>query len=112
MKPYCPEKGDVVWLDLNPQAGHEQAGRRPVFVLSPKEYNSKTGLAMVCPITNQVKNYSFEVLIPEGLKVKGVILSDHIKTLDWKVRNSSKLCRLPNYIFEEVKELILTILGE
>lgn len=112
MASYCPEKGEVVWLDLDPQAGHEQAGRRPVFVLSPKEYNSKTGLAMVCPVTNQIKNYPFEVLIPVGLKVKGAILSDHIKTLDWKARNSSKICRLPDSAFEQVKENIFAILGE
>lgn len=112
MAAYCPDKGDVIWLDFNPQAGHEQAGRRPAFVLTPKEYNSKTGLVMVCPITNQIKNYPFEVLVPEGQKIKGVILSDHIKTLDWKVRNSSKICKLPDSIFEQVKELIFAILGE
>ena len=112
MASYCPDKGEVIWLDLDPQAGHEQAGRRPVFVLSPKAYNSKTGLAMVCPITNQTKNYAFEVFVPEGFKVNGVILSDHIKTLDWKIRKSSKICRLPVSTFENVKENIFSLIGD
>jgi mRNA interferase MazF len=75
-KPYIPDRSDVVWLTLNPQAGHEQAGRRPVITLSPAAYNGKVGLGVFCPITNQVKGYPFEVLIPAGLAVSGVILSD------------------------------------
>lgn len=77
---YIPQRGDVVWIDLNPQAGHEQAGRRPAVVLSPMAYNSKTGLALFCPITNQEKNYPFEVPIPAGLPVSGVILADQVKS--------------------------------
>ena len=73
---YIPERGDAVWITLNPQAGHEQTGRRPAVVLSPSAYNKKVGLAILCPITNQVKGYPFEIALPEGLKVTGVILSD------------------------------------
>ena len=73
---YVPNRGDVVWVTLNPQAGHEQAGRQPALVLSPATYNSKVGLAILCPITSQIKGYPFEVLIPAGLKISGAILSD------------------------------------
>jgi mRNA interferase MazF len=85
---YVPERGDVVWITFNPQAGHEQAGYRPAVVLSPKTYNGKVGLALLCPITSQIKGYPFEVEVPEGLSVNGVILSDQVKSLDWKARNA------------------------
>ncbi len=78
----------MIWITLNPQAGHEQAGRRPALVLSPETYNGKTGLAILCPVTNQIKGYPFEVLIPAGLPVAGAILSDQVKTLDWRARNA------------------------
>lgn len=100
---YTPDRCDVVWIDLNPSAGHEQAGRRPAFVISPKQYNSKVGLAIFCPITSQPKNYPFEVNIPEGLKISGVILADQIKNLDWKIRDVKFICKLSSEIFEEVK---------
>ena len=107
---YVPERGDVVWITFNPQAGHEQAGRRPAVVLSPKSYNGKVGLALLCPITGQVKSYPFEVAIPEGLPVNGVILSDQVKSLDWKVRNAEKACSLPEdsmkKVLQRVKALI------
>jgi mRNA interferase MazF len=92
---YVPERGDVVWITLNPQAGHEQAGRRPAVVLSPSEYNGKVGLALLCPVTNQVKGYPFEVLIPAGLAVTGAILADQVKSLDWRAREAELACRLP-----------------
>jgi len=82
---YIPERGDIVWLDFNPQKGHEQAGHRPAFVISPKAYNEKTGLAIVCPITSKIKGYPFEVKVDR--KISGVILSDQIKSLDFKARN-------------------------
>lgn len=86
---YIPERGDIVWLDFNPQAGHEQRGRRPAIVISPKSYNNKTHLALFCPITNQQKGYPFEVELKTGKnKVSGVILSDQIKSLDWNRRNA------------------------
>ena len=107
---YIPERGDVVWLDFDPQAGHEQAGRRLAIVLSPSSYNRRIGLAIVCPITNQVKGYPFEVLIPQGLKVKGVILSDQARYLDWKARNSSSLTKLPTVVVDEVLKKLKTLL--
>ena len=90
---FVPDRGDVVWISLNPQAGHEQAGRRPALVLSPATYNAKVGLALFCPITNQVKGYPFEVIVPTGSAVKGAILTDQVKSLDWKVRRAELIGR-------------------
>ena len=108
---YVPKCGDVVWLTLNPQAGHEQTGRRPALVLSPESYNGKTGLAMFCPITNQIKGYPFEVLIPEGLPVAGAILSDQVKSLDWRARNAELICTLPGETVSEVLQKLGTLLS-
>ncbi|MBI3359754.1 MAG: endoribonuclease MazF [Chloroflexi bacterium] len=107
---YVPERGDVVWITLNPQAGHEQAGRRPALVLSPAAYNGKVGLAVLCPTTNQVKGYPFEVLIPEGQPVTGVILADQVKCLDWRVRKAELLSKLPAETVLEVLGKLLTLL--
>ncbi len=79
---YVPDCGDAIWLTFSPQTGHEQAGRRPALVLSPGVYNSKVGLAILCPVTDQAKGYPFEVRIPDGLEVAGVILADQVKSLD------------------------------
>lgn len=94
-KPYCPDRGDVVWLTFTPQVGHEQARHRPALVLSPGPYNRKVGLALLCPITSQAKGYPFEVGLPAGLKISGVVLSDQIKSLDWRARQSAFCCRVP-----------------
>ena len=91
---YVPDRGDIIWINFNPQSGHEQAGRRPALVISPIAYNQKIGMALLCPITNQIKDYPFEVIIPSGYKVIGVILSDQIKCLDWKVRETEYVCKL------------------
>lgn len=91
---YVPSRGDVVWLTLDPQAGHEQAGRRPALVVSPAEYNRKVGLALFCPVTSKVKGYPFEVAIPEGQPARGVVLSDQVKSLDWRARRAEILCHL------------------
>lgn len=99
---YFPDRGDVVWLQFNPQAGHEQAGKRPALVLSPREYNQKTGLALFCPITSKVKGYPFEVKLPEELLVEGVILADQIKNLDWISRSAQFACKIPVEIIQEV----------
>lgn len=107
---YFPERGDAVWLNLSPQSGREQSGRRPVLIVSPLVYNKKVGLALVCPITNQAKGYAFEVEIPENLKVKGVILSDHIKSADWKTRNIEFICKVPKDVVEDVIEKLDTLL--
>ncbi len=101
MKAWVPQRGDAVWIDLQPQAGHEQRGRRPALVLSPSAYNAKVGLALLCPITSQVKGYPFEVLIPPGLPVAGAILSDQVKSLDWRARNAKLLCCLPGAVVDE-----------
>ena len=108
---YIPKCGDIVWITLNPQAGHEQAGRRPALVLSPTSYNDKTGLVILCPITSIVKGYPFEVLLPEGLPVSGAILSDQVKSLDWRIRNAELLCALPAGIISEVLLKLNTLLS-
>ena len=89
---YVPERGDAIWINLQPQAGHEQAGRRPAVVLSPSVYNGRVGLALLCPITNQRKGYPFEVRIPSRLRVTGVVLADQIKSLDWRVGSVPVTC--------------------
>jgi len=107
---YVPERGDVVWITLNPQAGHEQAGRRPAVVLSPRSYNGKVGLAILCPITSRVKGYPFEVQIPSGLEVRGAILADQVKSLDWRAREAELMCTLPAEAIAEVLQKIRVLL--
>jgi mRNA interferase MazF len=109
-KRYVPRRGDAIWISLNPQAGHEQAGRRPGIVLSPASYNAKVGLALCCPITSHVKGYPFEVVLPEGLEVAGAVLSDQMKTLDWRARRASFICELPEPIVSEVLAKSRTLL--
>jgi len=99
---YVPDRGDVVALTFDPQAGHEQAGRRPALVLSPAIYNSRSGLAVFAPITNQIKGYPFEVLIPSGLAVSGVVLADQLKSLDWRARRAHFIATLPSEVVLEV----------
>lgn len=103
---YAPARGDIVWLEFDPQAGHEEAGLRPALVISPVEYNQKVGLALLCPITSKVKGYPFEVELPAGLPISGVILADQIKSLDWRTRKAKKICNLPNETLEEVIEKV------
>jgi mRNA interferase MazF len=109
--PYIPDRGDVVWITLNPQLGHEQAGRRPAVVLSPAAYNGRVGLAVLCPITSQIKGYPFEVPIPEGLNVTGVILADQIKSQDWHIRQAEWICTLPPATVAEVLDKLSTLLS-
>jgi mRNA interferase MazF len=109
--PYVPDRGDAVWVTLNPQAGHEQAGRRPAVVLSPAAYNGKVGLAILCPITNQIKGYPFEVVLPTGLIVTGAILSDQVKSLDWRVRTATFICTLPPATIAEVLQKLNTLVS-
>ena len=109
---YIPQSGDVVWITLNPQAGHEQAGRRPALVLSPRSYNGKIGLAILCPITSQIKGYPFEVLLPTGLPIAGAVLSDQVKSLDWRARNAELICTLPDEIVSEIFQKLGTLLSQ
>jgi mRNA interferase MazF len=107
---YHPKQKDIIWLDFNPQRGREQANRRPALVLSASEYNRKVGLVIVCPITNQIKGYPFEVLLPEGLAVSGVILADQIKSFDWRARNAEFICQIPSSSVEQVVNKIKILL--
>jgi mRNA interferase MazF len=100
----------VVWITFTPQAGHDQAGGRPVIILSPQAYNAKVGLALMCPITSQVKGYPFEVGIPEECDVIGVILSDQVKSLDWRARQAELLCQIPAQTVAEVLAKLNTLL--
>lgn len=106
---YIPEKGDVVWVSFDPQAGHEHSGHRPALVLSPANYNSKTGLMLCCPMTNQVKGYPFEVLVNGNAK-KGAILADQVKSMDWKAREAEKKGKVSKETLQEVLEKLNTIL--
>jgi mRNA interferase MazF len=109
---WVPDRGDLVWLTFRPGAGHEQSGRRPALVLSPVAYNSAVGLAICCPVTTQVKGYPFEVTVPKNLPVAGVILSDHLKSLDWRERRAVFACRLPGEIVADVLSRLVTLLGQ
>ncbi|MFA5843340.1 MAG: type II toxin-antitoxin system PemK/MazF family toxin [Coriobacteriia bacterium] len=105
--PWIPERGDVVWITMSLGTGHEQSGRRPALVLSPGSYNGKVGLAILCPITSQVKGYPFEVTIPDGLPVEGVVLSDQAKSLDWVARKAEFVCA----VSQETTAAVLQRLG-
>lgn len=109
--PYVPDAGDLIKIDFDPQAGHEQAGWRPAIVLSPAAYNRPTGLAIVAPVTNQRKGYPFEVPLPAGLKVTGVILSDAVKNLDWRARNARYLDATPADVVGAVRQRLALLLG-
>ena len=110
-KHYIPDSGNIVWISFNPQAGHEQAGRRPALVISPKIYNEKTYLAIFCPVTKQEKGYPFEVKIPERLKISRLILSDQIKSLDWVKREAEFACKLPKAVIKETLSKINVLLN-
>jgi mRNA interferase MazF len=110
VKSYIPDAGDIVWLDFDPQAGHEQSGKRPALVISPASYNSKTSLMLCCPITSQAKGYPFEVDLRVNKSVTGVVLSDQVKSLDWRARCASYKGKVtPNHL-HDVKEKIKALL--
>jgi mRNA interferase MazF len=106
----APDRGDVVWLDFNPQAGHEQSGRRPAVVLSPLRYNARVGLALVCPITSQAKGYPFEVALPYRAKVAGVILADQVRSVDWRARRAKRAGHVTAEIMTRTLSLVRTLL--
>jgi len=107
---YVPDRGDIVWLQFNPQSGHEQAGKRPALVLSPKAYNQKVGLAVFCPITNKEKSYPFEVKVGSS-KISGVILADQVKSLDWRKREAEFIVKAPSIVINEAIELLKTLIS-
>lgn len=109
--PYCPDANEFIWLQFNPQAGSEQANRRPAFVLSPRAYNRKSGLCVVCPTTNQTKGYPFEVELPQGFVVSGVVLSDQIKSLSWSARGADFICKSPDSVAAEVRAKIKALIA-
>jgi mRNA interferase MazF len=107
---YVPERGDVVWLQFDPQSGHEQAGKRPALVITPAAYNGRVGLALLCPITSRSKGYPFEVAIPTGLDVHGVILADQVKSLDWRARRAARLGDVPPDVVAETAAKIQALI--
>ena len=109
MASYFPNRGDIVWLNFTPQAGHEQKGKRPAIIISPLEYNKKTGLAVCCPITSNIKGYPFEVEV-SGKKINGAILSDHLKNLDWKAREIKFIEKAKKHVLEEVVSKISALI--
>lgn len=106
---YVPDAGDIVWLDFTPQAGREQAGRRPALVLSPVRYNQITGLMLCCPLTTQIKGYPFEVEIPGD--VPSVALSDQLRSLDWRIRRAEKKGRANVKVMADVRGKVKALLG-
>ena len=107
---YVPMRGDIIWIDMSPQSGHEQAGRRPALVLSPEDYNRLTSLALICPITSRAKGYPFEVALPQGLAVVGVILSDQLKNVDWRSRSAEFMCKVDHAVIDATLEKVSNLL--
>ena len=107
-----PDCGDIVWLAFTPQAGHEQAGHRPALVLSPRLYNGRSGLALLCPITSRSKGYPFEVVLPASSKVTGVVLADQVKSLDWRAKRARFACTAPATVVGEVLNKLSVLLGQ
>ena len=107
---FVPDRGDLIWIEFMPQAGHEQSGRRPALVLSPKSYNIPRGLVIVCPISNRVGGYDFEVAFRSESGISGVVLSDQIKSLDWRARYAQHIGKTSPDLMNEVLENISTLL--
>ncbi len=110
VKQFTPDRGDVIWLEFDPHAGREQAGRRPALVLSPATYNRLSGLAIVCPITSQCKGYPFEVPIPAGLPVAGVVLADQARNLDWRERKARRIGVMTEEVLAAVVGKVVTLI--
>lgn len=107
---YIPDRGDLVWLQFNPQSGHEQAGHRPAVALSPRAYNQRSSLALFCPITSRIKGYPFEVVLPEGLPIGGAVLCDQAKSLDWAARQATFAGKLPPAAVEDILAKLTALL--
>ena len=110
VKPYMPKRGDLIWLTFDPQAGHEQAGRRPALVLSPANYNRASGLALVCPITTKSKGYPFDVGLPEGISISGVIQVDQLKSVDWRERQAKLISQAPDEVIQDIQAKLMPLL--
>lgn len=108
---YIPDRGDIVWINFTPQAGHEQRGKRPALILSPKIYNEKTSLCICLPITSKIKGYPFEVPLTKNLPIQGVVLSDQIKSLDFVAREIMFISKAPNSIVETIQKNVLALVG-
>ena len=104
-------RGDLVWVDFTPQAGHEQAGRRPALILTPDGYNRKTGMAVACPVTSHAKGYPFEVALPNGLPISGVVLADHVRSIDWRARRAQRIAGAGGKALSEVVGKLGALLG-
>jgi len=111
VRSYVPEAGDLVWLTFDPHVGREQSGRRPALVVSPSSYNRKSELALVCPITSRVKKYPFEVALPPGLPVSGMVLADQLKSLDWSQRRAEFIANPGRDLLEEVLGRLAPLMG-
>ena len=107
----APDAGDLIWISFTPHAGREQAGPRPGLVLSPRSYNDKVGLCLVCPVTHHAKGYAFEVALPGGLPIQGVVLADHLKTADWRERGCEPIALVPAEVLDEVRAKLKPLLG-
>jgi len=107
---FVPQRGDLVWLTFNPQAGHEQAGRRPALILSPSSYNGKVGMAVLCTVTSRVKGFPFEVALPDHLPVSGVVLADQVRNLDWRARRAEFICSVPDDVLARVLGMLRALL--
>lgn len=110
-KTYVPDRGDLVWLDFDPKAGHEQSGRRPALILSPRSYNQAAKLALACPITSQVKGYPFEVHVSGGKGIRGVVLADQVKSVDWRERRAERSGAISAEAMTEVRGKLAALLG-
>ena len=108
---YVPARGEAVWLTFDRQAGHAQSGRRPAVVLSPQEYNRRTGLAILCPVTSQIKGYPFEVVLPEKTAINGAVLADQVRSLDWRARKAKLICELEPPTVDEILGKLETLLS-
>ena len=109
---YVPERGDAVWLTFDSAGGHEQSGRRPAVIISPRLYNSRSGLVIAAAVTSQIKGYPFEVRLPVGLEVSGAILSDQVRTFDWRARKLSRICSLPSGVVTELLGKLRVLVSE
>lgn len=106
---YIPDAGDLVWATFDPQAGHEQSGRRPAIVMTPSIYNERAGLALTCPITSKVKDYPFEIAVT-GVRIKGVILADQVRSMDWRARQFAFIERAHADVLDDVRQTIGALL--